>query len=163
MKFEEPLPSDSFVTGYDQNPVVREAICKHNPCDSMAVTSPSRTLTQRLQFELHQGKRILMIDYSHCDVEQMKDMIGITRTLIATQLPNSVLTLSDVTGAIFNIEVVEQLKEMAKHNAPYVRKGALVGVTGLQALIYQAVRTFSKRNIPIFSDKDEALKYLLSD
>src|SRR5262249_50689971 len=132
-------------------------------CDSMPVASPSRTLTQRLQFELHQGKRILVIDYSHCGVEQMKEMIGLTRTLMATQLPNSVLTLSDVTGAIFNTEVVEQLKEMTRHNASYVRKAALVGVTGLQALIYNVVQTFSKRNIPIFSSKEEALKYLLAD
>lgn len=104
-----------------------------------------------------------MIDYSHCDVGQMKEMIELTRTLIATQLPGSVLTLSDVTGAIFNTEVVEQLKEMAKHNAPYVRKAALIGVTGLQAFIYNVVQTVSKRNIPIFSNKEEALKYLLSD
>jgi len=129
----------------------------------MPVASSSRTLTQRLQFELHHGKRVLVIDYSHCDTEAMKEMIAITRTLISTQLPNSVLTLSDVTGAVFNIEVVEQLKEMTKHNAPYVRKGALIGVTGLQALIYNAVQTFSKRNIPIFNNKEEALKYLLAE
>jgi hypothetical protein len=129
----------------------------------MPVATPSRTLTQRLQFEVHQGKRVLIVDYSHCDVGQMKEMIGLTRTLIATQLPNSLLTLSDVTGAIFNIDVVEQLKEMTKHNAPYVRKAALVGVTGLQAFIYNVVQTFSKRNIPVFSNKEEALKYLLAD
>lgn len=129
----------------------------------MPVTSPTRTPTQRLQFEVHQGKQILMIDYSHCDIAQMKEVIELTRSLIATQLPSSVLTLSDVTGATFNIDVVEQLKELAKHNAAYVRKAALIGVTGLQAFIYSVVQTFSKRNIPIFSKKEEALKYLLTD
>ena len=129
----------------------------------LTTTSATRTLTQRLQFEVHEGKRVLMIDYSYCDVGQMQEMIELTCTLIATQLPGSVLTLSDVTGAIFNTEVVEQLKEMAKHNAPYVRKAALVGVTGLQAFIYNVVQTFSKRNIPVFSNKEEALKYLLGD
>ena len=93
----------------------------------------------------------------------MKELIEITHTLIASQLPNSVLTLSDVTGATFNIEVVEQIKELTRHNAPYVRKGALIGVTGLQALIYSAVQSFSKRNIPLFNNKEEALKYLLTD
>ena len=129
----------------------------------MPVASPTRTLSQRLQFEVHRGKRVLIIDYSQCDVRQMKEMIGLTRSLIATQLPNSLLTLSDVTGATFNIDVVEQLKEMTKQNAAYVRKAALVGVTGLQALIYNVVQTFSKRNIPVFSNKEEALKYLLAD
>ena len=105
----------------------------------------------------------MIIDYSHCEVEAMKELIAITRTLIATQLPNSLLTLSDVTGASFNIEVVEQIKEMTRHNAPYVRKGALIGVTGLQALIYTAVQTFSERNIPLFNTRGEALKYLLVD
>jgi hypothetical protein len=131
----------------------------------LTTASPSRTrtLTQRLQFELHEGKRILVIDYSHCDTEAMKELITITRTLIATQLPNSLLTLSDVSGAVFNIDVVEQLKEMTKHNAQYVRKGALVGVTGLQALIYSVVQSFSNRNIPLFNNKEDALKYLLAD
>ena len=139
-------------------------ISEHNSV-VLNTAPPNRTLTptQRLQFELHQGKRILVIDYSHCEVEQMKEMIGLTRTLISTQLSNSLLTLSDVTGATFNIEVVEQIKEMTRHNAPYVRKAALVGVTGLQALIYNVVQTFSKRNIPIFSSKEEALKYLLAE
>ena len=129
----------------------------------MPVTSPSRTLTQRLQFEVHAGQRILVIDYSHCNVEQMKELIEITHTLIASQLPNSVLTLSDVIGATFNIEVVEQIKELIRHNVPYVRKGALIGVIGLQALIYSAVQSFSKRNIFLFNNKEEALKYLLTD
>jgi hypothetical protein len=131
----------------------------------LTTASPSRTrtLTQRLQFELHEGQRILVIDYSHCDTEAMKELITITRTLIATQLPNSLLTLSDVSGAVFNIDVVEQLKEMTKHNAQYVRKGALVGVTGLQALIYSVVQSFSNRNIPLFNNKEDALKYLLAD
>ena len=129
----------------------------------MSSALTSRTLTQRVQYELHQGKRVMIIDYSHCEVEAMKELIAITRTLIATQLPNSLLTLSDVTGASFNIEVVEQIKEMTRHNAPHVRKGALIGVTGLQALIYTAVQTFSKRNIPLFNTRGEALKYLLAD
>jgi len=159
------LLSHSFVMGYKHNLIALILqLQQYFPCYSdMLVASPSRTLTQRLQFEIHQGKRVLIIDYAHCDVGQMKEMIGLTRTLIATQLPDSLLTLSDVTGAIFNTDVVEQLKELAKHNAPYVRKAALVGVTGLQAFIYTVVQTFSKRNIPVFSNKEEALKYLLAD
>ena len=130
---------------------------------AVPIATPTRTLTQRLQFEVHQGRRVLLIDYSHCDVTQMKEIIALTRSLIATQFPGSVLTLSDVTGATFNTEVIEQIKELTKHNAPYVRRAALIGVTGLQAFIYSVVQTFSKRNIPIFSNKEEALKYLLAD
>jgi hypothetical protein len=155
--------SDSFVTSYSENAFASPKLSTENPCDSMPVATPTRTLTQRLQFEVHQGRRVLLIDYSHCDAPQMTEIIALTGSLIATQLPSSVLTLSDVTGATFNTEVVEQLKELAKHNAPYVRKAAIIGVTGLQAFIYSVVQTFSKRNMPIFSSKEEALKYLLTD
>jgi hypothetical protein len=155
--------SDSLVTSYSENAFAWHKLSTENPCDFMPSATPTRTPTQRLEFEVHQGKRVLIIDYSKCDVTQMKEMIEVTRSLIATQAPNSLLTLSDVTGATFNIDVVEELKEMTKHNAPYVRKAALIGVTGLQAFIYSVVQSFSKRNIPIFSKKEEALKYLLTD
>lgn len=143
--------------------LLRLSLSTENPCDFMPIATPTRTLTQRLQFEVHQGRRVLLIDYSYCDVPQMKEIIALTRSLMATQFPSSVLTLSDVTGATFNTEVIEQIKELTKHNAPYVRRAALIGVTGLQAFIYSVVQTFSKRNIPIFSNKEEALKYLLAD
>ena len=58
---------------------------------------------------------------------------------------------------------VRLVKDMAAANGPYVKRAAVVGVSGLQGLIYSAVQAFSNRKIPNFSSKEEALDWLVED
>jgi hypothetical protein len=46
-------------------------------------------------------------------------------------------------------------------NAPYVRRAAVVGISGLQRLIYEGVQAFSRRRIPLFESRQEALRWLI--
>jgi hypothetical protein len=55
------------------------------------------------------------------------------------------------------------LKSRVAANAPYVRRAAVIGITGLQRLIYEAVQKFSQRNIPLFDSREEALAWLVKD
>lgn len=132
------------------------------------VQTPSfRTLTgaervgDRVQFITHMGKRILSIDYSHCDVTTMKAVAEEGHRLIAREPLNSVLTLNDVTGTGFDQESVEVLKSKVAANAPYVKRAAVIGISGLQRLIYEAIKLFTRRSIPLFSSRQEALDYLV--
>jgi hypothetical protein len=114
----------------------------------------------RVQFITHKGKRVLSIDYSHSDVEMMRAVAEEGHRVITLQPPNSVLTLNDVTGAAFDQQSVEVLKSRVTANAPYVKRAAVIGISGLQRLIYEAVKFFAKRTIPLFSTREEALDYL---
>jgi hypothetical protein len=117
----------------------------------------------RVRFVMHRGKRVLSIDYSHCDVPQLKAVAEEMHRVIAREPLNSVLTLTDVAGIGFDQESVEVLKSKVAANAPYVRRAAVIGISGLQRLIYEAVKLFTKRSIPNFSSREEALNYLAGD
>jgi len=117
----------------------------------------------RVRFIEHQGRRVLFINYSHCDVAMLKAVAEEGHRVIAGEQPASVLTLNDVTGTTFDKESVAVLQEMVAANAPYVRRAAVVGISGLQRLIYEGVQAFSRRRIPNFETRQEALAWLVKE
>lgn len=117
----------------------------------------------RVQFITHRGKRVLSIDYSNCDAALMSAVAEEGHRVIARERLNSVLTLNDLTGAGFDQATVETLKSNVAANAPYVKRAAVIGISGLQRLIYEAVKFFTKRSLPLFGTKQEALEYLVKD
>jgi hypothetical protein len=117
----------------------------------------------RVRFIEHQGQRVLFINYSHCDVAMLKAVAEEGHRVIAREQPDSVLTLNDVTGTTFDKESVAVLQSKVAANAPYVRRAAVIGISGLQRLIYEGVQAFSRRRIPLFEDRQEALNWLVKD
>jgi hypothetical protein len=117
----------------------------------------------RVNFIEHQGKRVLFINYSHCDVAMLKAVAEEGHRVIAREQANSVLTLNDVTGTNFDKESVAVLQAMVAGNAPYVRRAAVIGISGLQRLIYEGVQAFSRRRIPLFEDRQQALNWLVQE
>jgi hypothetical protein len=125
-----------------------------------AATMP---VSSRVQFIEYLGKRVLFINYANCDAIRMKAVAGEGHRVLALEPLNSVLTLNDVTGATFDHEAVAFLKSMVAANAPYVKRGAVIGISGLQSLIYEAVQAFSKRKLPQFAGREQALCWLVKD
>jgi hypothetical protein len=117
----------------------------------------------RVNFIEHQGKRVLFINYSHCDVAMLKAVAEEGHRVIAREQQNSVLTLNDVTGTNFDKESVAVLQSMVAGNAPYVRRAAVIGISGLQRLIYEGVQAFSRRRIPLFESRQQALNWLVQE
>jgi hypothetical protein len=99
----------------------------------------------------------------NCDATTLKELIIEGHRVLAKMPPKSALTLNDVTGTYFDQESVRLLKETVVANDPYVKRGAVIGISGLQSLIYSAVQAFSRRKIPTFSTKEEALDWLVKD
>ena len=133
--------------------------------DTAIASPPSASLNAaaRVKFIEHMGKRVLFINYADCDIATLKAVAEEMHRVIAKEPPNSVLTLNDVTGTSFDTESVAVLKSKVAANAPYVRRAAVIGITGLQALIYEGVQKFSQRSIPLFATRQEALDWLVKD
>jgi hypothetical protein len=119
--------------------------------------------TGRVRFIEHAGKRVLFINYSHCDVAMLKAVAEEANRVIAREKHCSVLTLNDVAGTSFDKESVAVLQSKVAANAPYVRRAAVIGINGLQRLIYEGVQAFTKRRIPHFQTREEALNWLVSE
>jgi len=116
----------------------------------------------RVRFVPHKGKQILYHDFSNLlRIEETMAAIEESRAIVRKQPLGSVLTLTVVTGSRFNREIVEALKELTKGNKPYVKAGAIVGLSGIQRVVYVAVTQFTGRRLPTFSSVEEAKDHLV--
>lgn len=115
---------------------------------------------ERVQFIQHKGKKILHINFADCKAEEVLTVIDQAKAVIRTQAQQSVFTLTDVTNTAFNSTVSDAMKEFVVHNKPYVVASAVVGVTGLKQIIYNAVMKFSGRTLTAFDSLAEAKDWL---
>ena len=82
--------------------------------------------------------------------------------MIVTRPPASVFTLTNITKAYFDSDISQALKRLAAHDKPYVKAGAVVGVTNIRRIIYNAVMFFAKRQLEICDDVESAKAWLVS-
>jgi hypothetical protein len=121
-------------------------------------------MKKEIQVIEHRRKKILLFDFSYCQCkEEIEPIIQSAKQWLQDKEPHSVLTLTDVTGAHYDTETLNLLKHLTTYNKPYVKAGAIIGITRpLMRLAYNMVMTFSKRNLPIFETREEAIEWLVN-
>jgi hypothetical protein len=120
-------------------------------------------MEDRIRFIDHQGQQILLVDLSNCPVNQLETLIRSVPDHITVQPLGSVLVLTDFTGAVFDRDAMRAVKETAIFDKPYVKKSALVGIEALPASFYEELKSFSRREMTIFKNRDAALAWLAGD
>jgi hypothetical protein len=110
------------------------------------------TVDEHVRFIEHKGCQILLIDFEDCQPSQTLERIRYARSVIGRQPLASTRTLTVVTRSRFNSQVSEAMKEYTAHNKPYVRAAAVVGLSGLQEIVYNVIIKLTGRNIATFSD-----------
>lgn len=117
---------------------------------------------ERLQFITHQGKKILVEDFTNLRTgPDFFDALKKAQTLIAQQPPKSVLAVFDVSGTSFNNETLNAVKEFTKTNTPYIKAASVVGITGLLQVALTAVSKFSGRDFVSFPTRAQAMDWLV--
>ena len=115
----------------------------------------------RTRFIDHAGKRILLFDFEGLkEPSESLAEIENAKAFVATQPRRSLRILTNVRDTRYNAAVLQGMKELAKHDEPYVIASAVVGLTGLLRIAYTAITTFSRRNIAVFDNDREALDWL---
>jgi HEAT repeat protein len=115
----------------------------------------------RTRFIEHQGVPILYLDFSRIsEPATALEAIAEARTVVAQQAPESVRTLTDVTESHFDTTIVKALRELVEHNRPYVKAGAVVGLSGLMRVVYSTLVHLTGRNLRAFDDLEAAKTYL---
>lgn len=120
-------------------------------------------MEERIRFIAHQGKTILLVDFSQCTADEILRLLPDIQELITTQPRNSVLAFGDFTGAEFRRDVAERIKETLVFDKPYVKRSALVGVDKIPKVFLDSFRTFSQRELPVFKTREEALDWLVKE
>ena len=115
---------------------------------------------ERVEFIEHNGKKIVILNFTDLVPEELSVIVEGAKEKIRSHPPKSLCTLTKVDGARFDNEVISILKEFAKGNDPYVEKGAIVGLKGLQRLVLTAVTKFTGRNFAVCKTMDEAKERL---
>jgi len=114
----------------------------------------------RIRFISHGGKQVLLIDASDCTTEELLEVMEETRRQVTAQPRNSVLVMSDFSGAKFSRDAITRMKEVAVYDRPYVKRSAFVGADSLPKAYYDSLKTFSQREFPRFATREEALEWL---
>jgi hypothetical protein len=117
---------------------------------------------ERVSFVSHRSKQVLVLDFSHISVADLLRLLPDAAALIRAQPAHSLLILTDVTDAAFDVQVTQALKDFTVGNKSYVKASAVVGVTGLKKIVYDAVMKFSGRTMPIFETIDKAKDWLVT-
>ena len=114
----------------------------------------------RAKFVEHKGKQIFVMDCRDATLDEMNAIIEECILQVRKQPEKSVFTLTISGGSAFSGETISKLKAVARDNTPYVKAGAIVGVTGLYKVVFNAVAMFSKRRFYLFDTVDEAMDFL---
>lgn len=116
----------------------------------------------RAKFIRHGAKMIFQFDFSGLVVEDAREVAEYGKGIIGRMPKNSVLTLTDVTNAIYDDAFNAVAKDLLACNKPYVLAGAVVGVTGWRRVAYWAALLFSGRdNLKLFDTADAAKDWLV--
>lgn len=120
-------------------------------------------MDERVSFVTHQGHQIMLIDASGCTSKELILLLEEVRLTIPLHPPHSLLTLVDVTGAHFDREVATRVKEVLVFDRPFVKRSAWVGTQSLPHVYYENFKSFSKRDIPPFNTREEAMDWLVNE
>jgi hypothetical protein len=115
-----------------------------------------------VKFIKYKDRPILQIDFDGCTPNDMLERIRYARSVINRQPLSSVRTLTLVKDARFNNQVSKEMKEYTAHNKPFVRVAAVVGLSGLQEIVYNVIIKVTGRQIATFSNIEPAKEFLVS-
>ena len=112
----------------------------------------------------HKGKRIYYMDFSNLKTQdEISALINSSITFIRSQPSSSLLTMTNISNMHFNNEIKELFSSFVKGNKPYVKAGTVVGISGLQSIVYNALMKITGRNIKSMSSVDAAKEWLVSN
>jgi hypothetical protein len=116
-------------------------------------------------WETRSGKRILYCKFNDFekDVDALGAEIDAVDELILREPPDSVLLLADLRGTVTSSAVVDLFKKSSAKTKGYVRKQAIIGISGIQKMLAQAVAWFSRETFVLFDTPDEARDWLVND
>jgi hypothetical protein len=118
-------------------------------------------MDDRIRFVEHQGKQVLLLDFSHADAHQMQLLLEYVRITVAQHAHEGVVTLADFTGADVDHAVATKIKEVLTLDRPFVKKTAWVGADSIPHAFMENFHNFSQREINQFKTREEAMDWLV--
>jgi hypothetical protein len=116
----------------------------------------------RIRFIEHNAIPILYMDYRDLKVDAVMELMPRAHEVISRAIPGSLLSILDVEGTAFNPEIARRAKEYTRLNTPFERATAVVGMNGMQRMIYRTAVMLTGRSgtLRAFATRQEGLEWL---
>lgn len=110
----------------------------------------------------HNGKRVLHQDFANLffNIEVVKNELAGVQEIVLNEPENSVLVLSDFTNTEISGDLMSVLNQASKMTKPYVRKTAVLGVTGVKRTFGDLLSRITGQELVYFTNEAEALEWL---
>lgn len=117
------------------------------------------------KWESRAGKRLLVCDFSNfgADAKALSAEIDEVDETILREPKDSVLLLVDLRGTVTSSAVVDVFKNSSARTKGYVRRQAILGLSGIQKMLAQAVAWFSRETFVLFDDENAAREWLVNE
>src|SRR5437588_10272919 len=117
-------------------------------------------MEERIRVIEHQGKKILLVDLSHCSADEVAKIAMVVPSYVTSEPRGSVLLLADFTGAEFDRIAIDRLKEGTVFDKPQLKRSAWVGIESLPNVFYEHIKSFLRRELPAFQTREEPVECL---
>ncbi len=121
-------------------------------------------MENRIRTEIYKGKKIIFLDYtgvSHHIENMFMKVLDEAREYILSE-GNDLLILVDVRNSYATSNMVQKMKEDGKVERPFIKKEAVVGITGMKEVLLKGINLFAKLDIKPFKTIEEAKDWLVT-
>ena len=120
-------------------------------------------MEERIRFITHKNRQVLLVDATNRSPAEMMALGPLVRAQVASEPRGSVLLLADLTGSKVDKAAFESIKQTVVLDRPHIKRSAWVGVEALPKIFYENLKHFSRRDLPVFTTREEALEYLVAE
>ncbi len=93
-------------------------------------------------------------------LHEINAVINESTNFIRIRPATSLYCLTNIKEMHFNNEIKDLFQIFVKGNKPFVKSSAVVGLSGLQQIVYNGLMKITGRNIKSFSSLEEAKDWL---
>lgn len=114
----------------------------------------------------HKGKRVFIADYSGfgMDANGLRQETDRAMETLQKEPPNSVLTISNVTGTTASLENIKILESVLPHTNKHVKKRCVIGVEGMRWYFVDKLNEVTgAARLEAFSNLEEALEWIIKE
>lgn len=117
---------------------------------------------EEVKFISYKGAQILRIQIPDgVDYDGVYKIIEEAKIILSKQLPESVLAMTIIGNVHFTPEITKYFEDYVKANKSYINKSAVLGVSGLKKVLYNAYMILSHRQVKICDTEEEAKEFLV--
>ncbi len=112
----------------------------------------------------HKGERLFYSNYSNFgdDLDALAEEVRAADSVVCDQPKDSARVIVDVRGTTGTREAMDVFKQSSKRTQAHIHKMALLGISGVRKVLYQAVMRFSgQKNSKPFDDIEAAKEWLV--